>query len=76
VILYHGRRDASANPKAQMTIQEAAEKLGLADVTLRRQAVSGSLQAVKIGRDWLVTPAAVDAYRADHLGRRKPKPKP
>jgi excisionase family DNA binding protein len=52
-----------------MTLQEAGAKLGVSPLTLRRQAQLGQLAAVKRGRDWMTTTAAVDAYRAEHKGR-------
>jgi len=50
-----------------LTLREAAEKLGLSPVTLRVQAERGTLRARKIGRDWMVTPAEVERYRAVHM---------
>ena len=52
-----------------MTLAEAAATLGLNPQTLRSQIRNGVLTARKVGRDWLVTPAAVEAYRRKHLGR-------
>jgi excisionase family DNA binding protein len=52
-----------------MTTDEAAAKLGLSPQTLRNQVASGRLVATKRGRDWWITPAALDRYRAESLGR-------
>lgn len=66
-----------------MTLPEAAAILGLKITSLRSQVYNGALKAKKIGRDWQVTPAEVERYRTEHLGRlggrgvpRKPRPKP
>ena len=50
-----------------MTLTEAAQSLGLAPSTLRRQAERRILRAVKRGRDWHVTPREVERYRREHL---------
>ena len=55
-----------------MTLAEAAASLGVTAATLRQQIAAGSLRARKVGRDWHVTPAEVERYRRDHLGKRKP----
>jgi excisionase family DNA binding protein len=52
-----------------ITLAEAARRLDLAPTTLRDQVRRGRLAAKKIGRDWLVTEAEVERYRADSLGR-------
>jgi excisionase family DNA binding protein len=52
-----------------MTTKEAATALGLKPVTIRAAIANGSLKATKRGRDWHITPAAVEAYRADSLGK-------
>jgi excisionase family DNA binding protein len=52
-----------------MTTKEAAEALGIKPVTVRAAIKSGSLRAVRHGRDWHITPAAVEAYRAGSLGK-------
>jgi excisionase family DNA binding protein len=45
-----------------ITISEAARRFGLSPQYLRDIARSGRLKARKMGRDWLTTPADVDAY--------------
>jgi excisionase family DNA binding protein len=56
-------------PKSQTytTLAQAAAALGLAPRTLRIQAEKGRLHAVKVGRDWLLEPGAVEQYRREHL---------
>ena len=49
-----------------MTLPEAAALLGIRADTLRRQVALGKLHATKKGRDWHVTPAEVERYRAEH----------
>jgi excisionase family DNA binding protein len=52
-----------------MTTAEAAESLGIAPTTVRRQIEQGRIAARKVGRDWWVTPREVERYRAESLGR-------
>lgn len=52
-----------------MTTNDAAERLGLAPGTVRLQIAKGKLRARKVGRDWHVTPAELERYRREHLGR-------
>lgn len=58
-------------PSDQVTLTEAAASLGVTAATLRQQIANGKLRAVKHGRDWYVTPAAVEAYRTQS---RRPRP--
>jgi excisionase family DNA binding protein len=53
-------------------LSEAARLLGVSHATLRAQVHRGRLRAVKVGRDWLVTNAEIDRYRAEVQGRRVP----
>ena len=55
------------------TIPQAAELLGVSPQTLRFQARVGKLRAVKIGREWVVTPNEVERYRRENL---RPVPMP
>lgn len=63
-----------------MTISEAAKALGVTPDTLRQQIGRGRFKATKHGRDWWVTEAEVERYRAasrGQIGRRpsaEPKP--
>jgi excisionase family DNA binding protein len=51
------------NPTQEMiTLAEASERYGLSPTYLRTIARNGRLKAKKVGRDWLTTPAAVEAY--------------
>lgn len=52
-----------------MTTAQAATLLGLSRITIRRAIANGTLRARKVGRDWHITPAAVEAYRAGSLGK-------
>lgn len=54
-----------------MTLPEAAVLLGVSPTTLRVQVRNGRLRAVKKGRDWHVTPAEVERYRRESLGRHQ-----
>jgi excisionase family DNA binding protein len=56
-----------------MTIAEAAVRLGLSPATLRVQLRNGKLRGRKVGRDWSVSLAEVERYRAVSLGKRAPK---
>ena len=53
-----------------MTIDAAAAALGLHRETVLHAIRDGKLEARKVSRVWFITPTAVDAYRAAHLGRR------
>lgn len=55
-----------ANAPRLLTIPEAADSLGRAASTLRRQVRRGKLTAHKIGRDWYVTIGEVERYRHDN----------
>jgi len=52
-----------------MTLIEAAASLGLDPSVLRRAIARGSLKAVRVGPLWTVTPAQVERYRAQSLGK-------
>lgn len=60
-----------------LSLAEAAELLGVAASTMRQQARSGALRAQKVGTTYVVTPAEVERYRRENLGKvgrpRKPK---
>lgn len=49
-----------------MTLKEAAAILGTSPDNLRGAIARGALKARKLGRDWIVTPAEVERYRAEH----------
>ena len=50
-----------------MTLREAAAELGISSDTLRQQIHKGKLSAQKVGRDWHLSRANIEAYRRDHL---------
>lgn len=54
-----------------MTLNEAAESLGVTAATLRQQIGHGRIKARKVGPVWTLTPREVERYRADHLGKRR-----
>lgn len=54
-----------------ISLQEAAERSGLSTGFLRRLCRQGSIQAAKVGRDWITTWASVAAYLGDAEKRSK-----
>ncbi len=56
-----------------MTSNEAATALGLDPDTVRGQCENGKLVAEKHGRQWWITPGAVERYRETYLGTRAKK---
>jgi len=52
-----------------LTLAQAAEQLGLSPTTLRNQVLAGKLRAELVGKTYVVTPAEVERYRAERLGR-------
>jgi excisionase family DNA binding protein len=59
-----------------VTLTEAADRLGVAPATLRHQIRNGSLEAVKVGRDWTVADEEVQRYAAFSLGKPGRRPRP
>ena len=54
-----------------MTLPELAARLGLKSIgSLRAQILRGSLQAEKVGRDWIVSEAEAGRYERENRGRR------
>lgn len=49
----------------ELTVKEAAARLGIQPATVRQQIGRGRLHASKRGRDWFVTPAEIDRYRRE-----------
>lgn len=47
-------------------IPVAAERLGLAESTIRHQIRNGKIDAARWGRDWYVTGEEIERYRRDH----------
>lgn len=61
---------AKDDPAQQLiTLAEASQRYDLSPTYLRTIARSGRLKAVKVGRDWLTTPADVEAYIASRTKR-------
>jgi excisionase family DNA binding protein len=56
-----------------VTLNDAAASLGVTAATLRQAIARGAMRAEKHGRDWWVTPAEVERYRAENLRRHGPK---
>lgn len=52
-----------------MTIPEAAQALGLAASTLRKQIQNRRLKAYRMGDRWYVTDAEVERYRREVQGK-------
>ena len=48
-----------------MTLEEAAESLGLSSTTLRVQIRNGNLRGKKVGPVWVLTPKEVERYRRE-----------
>lgn len=61
-----------------LTLPQAATALGMDRSAVFRVVKAGKLPAVRIGRDWLVTRADVEAYRVapKHAGGRPRRPRP
>jgi excisionase family DNA binding protein len=59
-----------------MTLTQAAETCGLSPTTLRIQIRNGRIEASKLGRDWIVSPKALQAYLKDRAPQgRRAKPR-
>ena len=54
-----------------ISLKEAATRSNLSTSFLRRLCRSGTIEAVKIGRDWLTTWRAVADYLADEQKRSR-----
>ena len=50
-------------------LTEAAQIYGFSQVYLRQLARKGRLRAKKVGRDWVTTPADIEAYIASRQRR-------
>lgn len=55
-----------------ISVEEAAARSGFTTGWIRRLLIRGELAGVKIGRDWRLTPAALQAYLEKE---RRPGPK-
>ena len=54
-----------------LTLNQAADRLGLAASSLRVQIRNGKLRGRKVGTTWTVSKREVERYRAESLGKRK-----
>ena len=54
-----------------ITLTGAGLLLGVSAATLRKQVQRGSLHAELIGKTYVVTPAEVERYRTEHLGKHR-----
>lgn len=67
-------------PVEDLTLQQAADELGVHYMTAYRYVRLGQLEAVKVGGGWRVTREALDAFRAGHAAaaespsRQRPAP--
>jgi excisionase family DNA binding protein len=53
----------------QVTVEQFANALNLAQATVRRQIANGRLKATKRGRDWDIPDDEIVRYRAESLGQ-------
>lgn len=58
-----------------LTTTEAAERLGITPRRVTMLIAAGRLAAVRVGRDWLIEPAALDAVRHRPAGRPRKRPR-
>ena len=56
-----------------LTLAQAAVRLGLSPSTLRGQVQKGRLKGRLVGKTWTVSEHEVERYRAESLGKRRPK---
>ena len=54
-----------------LTLEECANSLGLAPITLRVQIRNGRLIAVKRAGVWFVEESECERYRREHLGQKR-----
>lgn len=58
-----------------LTTTQAARRCGISAASIRRACAAGTLPAEKIGKTWLITPAALQKWVDDPaLHRTGPKP--
>jgi excisionase family DNA binding protein len=54
-----------------LTVPQAAQRLGYSIAWVRRLCQQGRIQAVKVGRDWLVPESTLDDFKPRKIGRPK-----
>jgi len=52
-----------------LTINQAAERIGISPITLRLQVRRGKVTAERFGRQWVIRAAEVERYRRDVQGK-------
>jgi excisionase family DNA binding protein len=52
-----------------LTVPQAAAKLNLSVAWIRRLCQQGRIQAMKAGRDWLISEEAIDEFKPRKVGR-------
>src|SRR5258708_6769801 len=57
---------------SQLTVAEAAERLGISPGRVRKLISSGALEAEQVGPVWLVSAESVDHRRSDPVPRGQP----
>jgi excisionase family DNA binding protein len=57
-----------------LTLKQAAERIGVSVSTLRMQAERGTLDAILMGRTWVVTLPEIERYERENKGRPGRKP--
>lgn len=57
-----------ASPRAFLKVAQAADLLGLSQVTVRRLCRSGALPALRCGREWRVERVAVQKLKSGRAG--------
>lgn len=56
-----------------LTTAEAAARLGLQPVTLRKYIKDGTIKAAKHGRDWFISTDEVDRYQQERKPAHRPR---
>jgi predicted site-specific integrase-resolvase len=56
-----------------LPLAEAAKRVGVSPVTLRKAVLSGQLKAVKLANRWFTTEADIQAYYATRRQRGRPR---
>lgn len=67
--------ELTPDPDDLVTVEEAAEILGLSVATVRRKAADGEIDALKVGRSWVVDRSSLSRRSVETKGRRVPTSK-